>query len=275
MERSIRVDGLTVRYLEQGDGAPVLLLHGASLGSSADVWTRNLPALAAHRLHAIAPDLPGFGGTDNPEDASVAYRRRFVMSLMDALGIERASLVGHSQSGRVAVDLAFSDPQRVARVVVLATGSLLPPLPDKKKSLTDGEEGQLTEPTLADTRALLEGNLYNRSLITSEALEIRHRMSSGKNFTAFLARRNAPRDKGEKGSEPPWQRVGKCPVPLLLLYGEQDRGQAAQRAVLARQLNPDLDLRLLADCAHLVQWDAADAFAGLAAKFLAHTTRSA
>lgn len=269
MERSTRVDGLSVRYLEQGVGAPVLLLHGASLGSSADVWARNLPALAAHRLRAVAPDLPGFGGTDNPQDPSVAYRRRFVISFMDALGIERASLVGHSQSGRVAVDLAFSHPRRVASAVVLATGSLLPPLPEKEDAAAEGDEGQLTEPTLAQTRALLEGNLYNRSLITPEALELRHRMSVGKNFAAFLARKGAPRDKGEKGGEPPWQRLARCPVPLLFLYGEQDRGHAAQRAVLARRLNPGLDLRLLPNCAHLVQWDAADAFAELAGRFLA------
>jgi 4,5:9,10-diseco-3-hydroxy-5,9,17-trioxoandrosta-1(10),2-diene-4-oate hydrolase len=269
MERSTRVDRLSVRYLEQGEGAPVLLLHGASLGSSADVWTRNLPALAAHRLRAIAPDLPGFGGTDNPQDHSVASRRRFVAAFMDALGIERASLVGHSQSGRVAVDLAFSHRERVAKVVVLGTGSLLPPLPEAKETPVEGAEDQLTEPTLGETRALLEGNLYNRNLITSEALELRHRMSLGKNFAAFLARKSASRDKGGKDSEPPWQRVAKCPVPLLLLYGEQDRGHAAQRAVLARQLNPGLDLRLLPNCAHLVQWDAADAFAELAGRFIA------
>jgi len=272
MERATRVDGLKVRYLEQGDGAAVLLLHGASLGSSADVWTRNLPALAAHRLRVVAPDLPGFGATDNPEDFSLAYRKRFVLSFMDALGIERASLLGHSQSGRVALELAFSHPQRVAKVVVLGTGSLLPPLPEKETG-ADGEEGQLTEPTLDETRALLEGNLYDRSLITPEALELRHRMSVGKNFAAFLARRNAPRDKAEKGGEPPWRRVAKCPVPLLLLYGEQDRGQAARRATLARELNPGLDLRLLPNCAHLVQWDAADAFADLAGRFIALPTR--
>ena len=269
MERSTRVDGLSVRYLEEGEGAPVLLLHGASLGSSADAWARNLPALAAHRLRAVAPDLPGFGGTDNPQDPSVAYRRRFVLSFMDALGIERASLVGHSQSGRIAVDLAFSHPQRIAKVIVLATGSLLPPLPGKQDAGGDSEEGQLTEPTPRDTRALLETNLFDRSLITPEALEIRHRMSSGKNFAAFLARKRAGRDKGEKSGEPPWQRVAKCPVPLLLLYGEQDRGQAAQRAALAKALHPKLDLRLLPRCAHLVQWDAADAFAELAGRFLA------
>src|SRR6478735_4260934 len=135
-ERTLRVDGLNARLLEEGQGAPVLLLHGASLGSSADVWTRNLAPLAAHGLRVIAPDLPGFGETDNPKDHSVAYRRRFVLSFMDALKIERAALVGHSQAGRIALDLALEHPERISKVVVLATGSLLP-----ERAEAEGEEG--------------------------------------------------------------------------------------------------------------------------------------
>src|SRR5437667_3926880 len=174
LPKRIHADGLSVRYFEAGAGSPVLLLHGASLGSSADVWARNLAPLAGHRLHVVAPDLPGFGGTDNPADVSLSYRKKFILAFMDALKIERASVVGHSQSGRVAVDLAFSDPKRIAKVVVLATGSLLPPLGEKSEA--EGDEGGASEPTLGDTRTLLEGNLYNRSLITPEELDLRHRM---------------------------------------------------------------------------------------------------
>ena len=264
LPKRIRVDALSVRHFDVGKGAPVLLLHGASLGSSADVWGRNLAPLAAHGLRVIAPDLPGFGGTDNPDDVSLAYREQFVLTFMDALKIERAALVGHSQAGRIALDLAFSHPQRIAKAVVLATGSLLPPLAEKAQS--EAEEGGVAEPKLADTRALLEGNLYNRDLITPEALETRHRMSVGKNFQAFLARQ-AAKGKGGKG-EAPWQRVSKCPVPLLMLYGENDRGQAAQRAARAKELTPALDLRLLPRCGHLLQWDAAEQFAEIAGRFL-------
>src|SRR5947207_11132405 len=261
LPKRIHADGLSVRYFEAGAGSPVLLLHGASLGSSADVWLRNLAPLAAHGLRVIAPDLPGFGGTDNPADVSLAYRKKFILAFMDALKIERAALVGHSQSGRIAVDLAFSNPERIAKIVVLATGSLLPPLAEKAEA--EGEEGGAAEPTLADTRALLEGNLYNRALITPEEMELRHRMSVGKNFHAFLAR-NAANGQSGKGAEAPWQRIGKCPVPLLMLYGENDRGQAAERARKAKELNPALNLQLLPRCAHLVQWDAAEQFADLA-----------
>ncbi len=57
----ITVDGLNIRYLEEGSGVPAILLHGASLGSSADVFRRNLKELAAGGIRAIAFDLPGFG----------------------------------------------------------------------------------------------------------------------------------------------------------------------------------------------------------------------
>ena len=263
-ERSLRVDGLKVRCLEQGRGAAVLLLHGASLGSSADVWARNLAPLAAHGLRVIAPDLPGFGHTDNPADHSLAYRRRFVTLLMDALELERAALVGHSQAGRIALELAFGEPQRVAKVVVLATGSLLPPR--EGAAAGEGDEGTTVEPTLAETRALLESNLYNKALATDEAVALRHRMSVGKNFQAFLARQQTK--GGGKAGEPLWQRLAQSPVPLLMLYGEHDRGDAARRAARAKELYPQLDLRLLPHAAHLAQWDAADAFAEIAGRFL-------
>ena len=67
-ENFIEVEGLRIRYLEQGAGPAVILLHGASLGSSADVWTDSIAALAKQGLRAIAVDLPGFGLSDNPLD---------------------------------------------------------------------------------------------------------------------------------------------------------------------------------------------------------------
>jgi len=266
-EKSIRVDGLGVRYLEAGAGEPVLFLHGASLGSSADVWLANLPAFAAQGRRAIALDQPGFGMTDNPADHSIAYRRHFVMAFMDEMGLQHANVIGHSQSGRIAVELAFLLPGRVAKVVVLATGSLLPPLAEGGKSRDEGEEGGAAEPTLEQTRKSLEATVFDPSSITPAALEIRHRMSLGKNFQAFLARAQAPRE--ERNTPPLWQRLAELPAPLLMLYGKQDRGRAAERAELARQRYPGLNLHLLDRCKHLLQWDAADQFAAISGRFLA------
>jgi 4,5:9,10-diseco-3-hydroxy-5,9,17-trioxoandrosta-1(10),2-diene-4-oate hydrolase len=270
-ESFVVVGGLKIRQFATGQGPPALLLHGASLGSSADVWRRNLEPLATYGVRVIAYDQPGFGLSDDPPDWSVGFRTSFVLTLMDALGLQRAALVGHSQAGAMAVRLALSHPDRVSRIVVLATGSLLPPLPDqpgKARGPAEGEEGSDREPTMADVRSSLEHNLFDHALITEDELALRWRMSTGKNFRAHRLRSSAAATKPGAGADKPlWQRLGEVRQPLLLVYGREDRGQAAARADIAKQ-QFGLDLHVVPDCKHLVQWDAADAFHRLAGPFL-------
>jgi 4,5:9,10-diseco-3-hydroxy-5,9,17-trioxoandrosta-1(10),2-diene-4-oate hydrolase len=282
-DRFVTVEGLRTRYLERGEGPAAILLHGASLGSSADVWRRNLGPLASYGLRAIAYDQPGFGLSDDPPDWGLGYRTSFVLSLMDALGLERAALVGHSQAGAMAVRLALTHPDRISRVAVLGTGSLLPPLGEAKKgAAAEGEEGGDREPTEADARAVLEANLFHHALITEDELALRMRMSAGKNFRAFQARKAAGAagragggGRKEEKDKPLWQRLGEVRQPLLMIYGREDRGEAAQRAELAKQEAPGLDLHVVPNCRPLVQWDAADAFHRLAGPFLASEDASA
>lgn len=264
----VRVDGLNTHYIEAGQGPAVLLLHGASLGSCTDVWDRTLEPLARHGLRVIAFDQPGYGLTDNPTDYTVAYRQQFILRFADALGLARVHLVGHSQAGGMALNLAFAHPDRVASVLVLGSDNVLPPLSDGSAPRREATEAPASEPTLADTRALLEDNLYHHELITPEVLAQRHRMSLGKNLEAARARARAVEPPADRRAPPLWQRLDQVPVPLLLVYGAQDRGAAAQRAALAKERYPGLDLRLIDGARHLVQWDAPEAFVAIAAEFL-------
>ena len=268
-EHFIDVGRLRARYLEEGEGPAIVLLHGASLGSSSDVWAGNLPDLAAQGFRVIAPDLPGFGATDNGDDHSVAARVRFVPAFLDALGIERAHIVGHSQAGQLAVRLALSHPERVGKIVILATASMLPPLPNSAAGdAAEGDEGDDTEPTIYETRRRLADSLFDQTRITPEAVALRHQMSTGKNFTAFLSRRAAKGGASAKKDEKPlWQRLDEVKVPMRFIYGRQDRS-AERRAALARERYPNLDLHLLDRCRHLVQWDARREVASLIAEFL-------
>jgi 4,5:9,10-diseco-3-hydroxy-5,9,17-trioxoandrosta-1(10),2-diene-4-oate hydrolase len=270
-EYFVTVQGLKIRTFETGEGPPAVLLHGASLGSSADVWRRNFSPLASHEIRVIAYDQPGFGLSDDPPNWSVGFRTAFILEFMDALGFDRAAMVGHSQAGAMAVRLALSHPHRVSRVVVLGTGSLLPPAPDKPGKApapAEGEEGGDGEPRKADVRALLEANLFNHALIDEDELTIRWRMSTGKNFRAHLARSGATAAKpGGAVDKPLWQRLDEVRQRLLLIYGREDRWQAASRAEAARR-QFGLDLHVLPNCKHLVQWDAAEAFHRLAGPFL-------
>jgi pimeloyl-ACP methyl ester carboxylesterase len=127
-DKFVTVDGSTIRYIEQGEGRPVVFLHGASLGSSADVFIRNLPAFANSGLRAIAYDQPGFGLSDVPQDHSVGFRRKNLPAFCKALGLELPALVAHSQAGNMAVQLALETPDAWSHVVILGTGSLLPAL---------------------------------------------------------------------------------------------------------------------------------------------------
>jgi 2-hydroxy-6-oxonona-2,4-dienedioate hydrolase len=278
-DRFVTVDGGKVRYLEEGSGVPVMLLHGSSLGSSADVFRRNLRALAPQGIRAIAMDMPGFGKSDPTDDLSNAGRKKFVLKFMDALGLQRAALIGHSSSGAPAVSIALEHPDRISHVMVLGTGSLLPPL-EAGGTKVGGREGAAQarleermvrkEPTLNDTRALLEANLFHHELITDEELALRHQNSIGPCFAEFVRRHDAESANkgGGKQSVPPWQRYNELKMPLLLIYGKNDRARAAERVELLRQRYPDLDLHVADGCKHLVPWDAADMFHQLAVPFL-------
>jgi 2-hydroxy-6-oxonona-2,4-dienedioate hydrolase len=277
-DRFVTVDGLNIRYLEDGGGVPAILLHGSSLGSSADVFRRNLPALAAGGVRAIAVDLPGFGKSDPAPDLSGAARNAFILRFIDALGLKRAALIGHSSSGGPAISIALKNPERVSHVIVLGTGSLLPPL-ESGGTKVGGREGAAQarleermvkqEPAIEETRALLEANLFHHELITEEELALRHQNSIGRCFEQFVRRHAAAGgDGGGKSSVPLWQRLIEVKQPLLLIYGRNDRARAEERAKLLKERYPQLDLHFADGCKHLVPWDAADLFHKLAVPFL-------
>ncbi len=270
------VGGMSIRYIEGGSGPAVLLFHGASLGSSADVYRRTIGPLAEAGFRAIAFDFPGFGLSDYSEDGSMALKKKTTMGLMDALGLEKAALVGHSQAGNVAIALGLEHPQRISHIIILGTGSLLPPLEGgagkREEAVLQRMDQRMakTEPTIEDTRKLLEANLFHQELITEEELALRHARSVGRNFEAFVARNEARAKSGGGGGggTPLWQRLKELEMPLLMIYGREDRARAADRFAQLKEKEPGLDMHLAEGCKHLVPWDAADLFQKLAVPFL-------
>jgi len=268
MDKITEVNGLRVRYLEEGSGPTVVLLHGASLGSSADVWEGTLESLALGGFRGLALDRPGYGHTDNPTDYTASYQKAFILKFMDALGISEAYLVGHSMTGSVVVQLALENPDRLSKAITVGTGSLLPPLPDQAGRGREhgGEERGVSEPTLESTRKELESNLYNKALITAEAVQKRHQMSIGKNFQASIERSRAREPRKEE--KPLWQRLKELTMPLLMIYGAQDRGNVAKRCALHMETEPSLRIELIEDAAHMVMWDKKEIFCGKVLNFL-------
>jgi len=120
--QNVEIDGLPIRYLAAGEGPPLILLHGA--GDNALDWRWVMPSLAA-TYRVYAPDLPGSPDSARPAAAySPVYFERFVVGFLDALGIERAAMVGNSLGGLIALRVALSEPARVTALVLVDSAGL-------------------------------------------------------------------------------------------------------------------------------------------------------
>lgn len=119
----IQLPDLTINYASAGTGAPILLLHGHP--QTHVVWRKVAPRLVEAGYQVIAPDLRGYGDSDKPESdpSHLPYSKRVMaadqIALMNHLGHETFSVVGHDRGGRVAHRLALDFPEAVDRLVVL------------------------------------------------------------------------------------------------------------------------------------------------------------
>ncbi|HLH78293.1 MAG TPA: alpha/beta fold hydrolase [Candidatus Binataceae bacterium] len=270
----VTVDGCAIRYFERGRGAPVLFMHGASLGSSSDVFLRNLDAFAAAGMRAIAFDFPGFGLSTAPAVQSYAQQRDSVPKLIDALELGRVALVAHSRSGATAVQLALREPQRYSCIVILGTGALLPALPGDVEGRYDAVARRVdrqmaeAEPTLAETRKMMEADIFHTELITAAEVALRNSRSTGRAFAYHVARMSAGEGGVSAEQIPLWQRMLELKLPLLLIYGKNDRAHALERALMLKELHPALNLHLVDNCKHMVHWDAQAEVERLAIPFI-------
>lgn len=114
---TLTANGIRQHYLDAGQGAPVVLLHGFPETNFA--WRYQIPALAEH-YRVIAPDLRGYGETDKPAGGyDKRNMARDLRELLRALGIEKIALVGHDRGARVATRFAKDYPEMVDRLVVM------------------------------------------------------------------------------------------------------------------------------------------------------------
>lgn len=118
----IELHGRTVTYRHLGSGPVVMLVHG--LAGSLHTWDEVAVALAT-KYTVIAPDLAGHGGSDGPAgDYSLGAYASGLRDILDALGYERATIVGHSLGGGIAMQFAYQFPQRCERIVLVSSGGL-------------------------------------------------------------------------------------------------------------------------------------------------------
>ncbi|MEM0998129.1 MAG: alpha/beta hydrolase [Bacteroidota bacterium] len=116
---NVRINGINLHYVAQGQGPLLLLLHG--FPEYWYSWRKQIPVLAQH-FRVVAPDLRGYGGTDKPQkvqEVALATIRQDIQELIGALGHEKALLVAHDWGAAVAWDMAIRTPQYIDQLVIL------------------------------------------------------------------------------------------------------------------------------------------------------------
>jgi pimeloyl-ACP methyl ester carboxylesterase len=119
----VDVNGVGIAYEVSGDGRAVVLLHG--FPDSGRLWRHQVPALADAGFRVVVPDLRGYGASDKPREVeayALPYLAGDVVAVLDALGIERAHIVGHDWGAALAWGLGSLLPERVDQLVALSVG---------------------------------------------------------------------------------------------------------------------------------------------------------
>jgi pimeloyl-ACP methyl ester carboxylesterase len=225
----IDVAGLNVHYRDEGQGFPLLLLHGA--GSSLHTWegwTREL----SRSYRVIRLDLPGFGltGPNATKDYSMAWNVRFLAAFLDKLNVRECYVAGNSYGGRMAWEFAYAHPERVRKLILVdASGYAvkrrrilairLARMPLVGRLLVHTTPRFLVAITLRET--------YGDPRRLSEAMIDRYYdllLRAGNRETFGILSRETVSD--------PTARVRKIRVPTLILWGGEDRsvpGSYAER----------------------------------------------
>lgn len=121
--KRLRGEGIDLAVLDDGEGRPVLLLHG--FPDTARLWRHQIAALTAAGYRTIAPDLRGRGDSERPAEVAgyaIAHSVADTLALLDALGLERADIVAHDFGAVIGWGLAARHPDRVRSLVAMSVG---------------------------------------------------------------------------------------------------------------------------------------------------------
>jgi len=133
----IKANNINTFYLEEGQGAPVILIHGGGAGANGwGNWHRCIP-LFAQEFHVLVPDMVGFGQTEKPEPANFTYsqdaRVDHVIGFIEALGLKDVVLIGNSMGGATSMGVCMKRPELVSKLILMGSAGLNAEITDALK----------------------------------------------------------------------------------------------------------------------------------------------
>jgi pimeloyl-ACP methyl ester carboxylesterase len=274
--KTAAIHGRSISYVEAGEGPVLLLIHG--IAGTCENWREVVEPLARHHT-VIAPDLPGHGASEpGGGDYSIGALAAGLRDLLLALGHERATIVGHSLGGGIAMQLSYQFPEMVERLVLVSSGGLGPEVsPVLRAAALPGADTFIAVTAGVGQRV---GSVLGRGLSAvglrpnADVAEIARGYASledGKRRAAFLDTLHAV--VGTRG-----QRVDANDrlylaeaVPVLIVWGARDsiipvrHGEDAHRAIPASRLE------VFDDVGHLPQLECPGRFIATLERFLRET----
>jgi 2-hydroxy-6-oxonona-2,4-dienedioate hydrolase len=205
-EKTAVVFGQNIRYFEGGQGPAVILLHG--MGGDKEMWMGNFAALAAG-YHVYTIDQIGFGHSDKPLlDYKIATFVDFLAAFMQTQNIAKATVVGNSFGGWIALDFAIQHPDMVEKLVLVDAAGLawMQPLAEMNPS------------SLAGTRTLIESVFYNKKMVSDDAVRqvFNDRMHDNIGYTIQRAVAGFATPQFEDA------KLDSIHLPTLVMWGRQD-----------------------------------------------------
>lgn len=255
-------NSIHIHYDIHGAGEPVVLIGG--LGSDAYLWVRQIPALA-QGFQVIAFDNRGAGASDKPDEPyTIPMFAADTAGLLDALGIEKAHIVGASMGGFIAQEFALTYPQRVNRLVLACThfgGPNAVPIPQATLA------GMLNRTGDPETDIRASFKLYtppgwpeaHPDLVEQY---VRWRVAHPQPVFAFQRQAMAGATFDAES------RLGQLTMPVLITHGEEDQVVPVENARLFFQRIPHARLRLFPNAGHLFIYEQADEFNQVVIDFL-------
>jgi pimeloyl-ACP methyl ester carboxylesterase len=286
MRRQHHVQHVTIHghrraYVTAGSGPALLLLHG--LGCNHTTWLPVIDALA-RRYTVIAPDLLGHGASDKPRaDYSVGGFANGMRDLLTVLGVDKATVVGHSFGGGVAMQFAYQFPERTERLVLVGSGGLGPEVSAAIRAITTtGFYQVMGLLTLPGVRQV--GTAGLRALSRTGIKEFRDFDEVAGIYESFRdpAGRAAIRHVVRAVVDWQGQIVTMADrayltqaMPMCVIWGEDDRVIPVSHAGHAAALAPAARIELIPDAGHFPHKDHPQRFVKILNDFIGSTRPAA
>jgi 2-hydroxy-6-oxonona-2,4-dienedioate hydrolase len=270
--RFVQAGKFRVHYYEAGTGHPLILLHGSGPGATG--WSNFRPNIAAlaEDFHVYAIDMPGWGESDTQTDETGRDHPAALIDFMDALGIEKAALVGNSMGGMTSLTTTIRFPERVTHLITM--GAPAPGI-DIVSPGGDWSEGMkillqaYREPTPDNLKRLVQIMCYDQSMATDELAALRS--SAALSHPEHLDSWNVLFDGGPPKHNPYFDlgpALPKITVPMLAIHGRDDRVVNYEHSLRFTSAVPNARLLLINQCGHWVQIEHAAEFNRTVAAFV-------